>query len=695
MKLKKIVSLLSSLTLIVLGGALTACTSDDSVSSSNIITGDIYSEGVIVGGENVADTELAYKIQNATDIHVRKNGNITSYTSKVVAVYGNDVKTVTVDNSKVDLTKSGCYELTYSYESAVKKVNVYVYETPTITDSKAGQDISTVYNNVYKDIFDGISASVVCGAETFTLDVKLKTQDFIRGDGSIDITNPTRTLTFMAEAPSGEVVTLTRNVVVTGGMQVPSIASAYSYDVFDDGLVITGLTQEELQSFLTVSIDENTIAPLVKVEEDTLVIDGQGLYELFGVSDEHTLRVVTSNGYAEASLEVVDQKPVLLDFTAVQNFVSAGKINGETYSLPVASKSNPRQTADINVRLTRKGETIANKIQDVLFQGIGTYTLEYTVRGVTSTFDFICYNDLGLQGNVTFTMAKKFDFTLSDEYTLLRYTVRQKDGIVAYYSATSDEYNDLNAFYQTVAGLNKSKVYQLEVYVNSANGIMSQTIDFTIGDDNIVEVLTGKNSLDLGRVTTHSTCSLEYIVANFGGRNGAFKWYFPTEKTGQTESLLHFSDEMATRMKAGTFVTFDIYCNSALNLSLYDAEDVTSFYSNGYKGEHSPKIAYYVDGVRYANLRDMNEIPGGYLNKWITIELELTRDFASAKGVDKFNNTWNGIFVLGNYNNLRDYNNFVANIKLSSYSFMQDTTENEVFEPRMESEGLGDDIWKD
>ena len=694
MRLKKIATLVSCIMIAVLGGALTACKSGDE-SSSNSINPDAYLSGVTVGGDDVAGESLGYSIQNAQDIHITKNGDISKYTAKVVAVCGNDKKAVSVDSSKVDLTKSGVYALTYSYGEVLQEVSVYVYETPQIVDEKAGQVVSTTYRNAYQNIFDGITASVVCGNETVALDVKLETQDFIRGDGSIDISTPNRTLVFMAEAPSGEIVRITRQVTVTGEMKAPTIATAYTYDVFDDSLVIKGISQEDILDFLTVSIDEKTIAPLVKIENGEIVIDGQGLYELLGVSEAHTLRVVTSNGFAEATLSVVDEKPVVLDLTQIKQFISSGKINGQSYDLPTAKLANDRQTAEISFRLTKNGQTIVNKTQSVTFDGIGTYVLEYTVRGVTSSFAFLCYNDLGLQGGVTFTLDKKFDFELAQDLELMSYTVRQTEGIVAYYSVNSKEYNDLNAFYQTVAGLNKSKVYQLEVYARKNMAILSQTIDFTVGNNEIVELLTGEKSLDLGRVTTHSYCSLEYVKSNLGGRTGAFKWYFPTEKTGQSESLLHYSNEIAEKMKTGTFVTFDVYCTSPLNLSWYDDTKVTSFYSSGYKGDYSPKIAYYVDGVRYTTLRDMNEIPGGYLNKWVTIELEFTRDFAGGEGATNFNNTWNGLFVIANYNNLRDYNNYLANMKFSTYSFMQDTTVNEVFEPNKESEGLGDDIWND
>lgn len=695
MKLKKIATLVTSVLLVALGGALTACT-PESTGSSDLITSDVYSEGVIVGGENVSGDSLTYGIENAQDIHVRKNGDISVYTAKVTAVCGNDKKAVTVDDSKVDVTKSGRYELTYSYATAIKKVNVYVYETPQITDGKAQQVISTTYRDAYQDIFDGLTASVTCGEEQIALEVKLETQDFIRGDGSIDISQPSRSLSFFAEAPSGEVVRITRAVTLTGGMVAPTIATAYIYDVVDDNLIIKGIEQDSIDNFLTVSIDEKTVFPLVKVEDNQIIIEGQGLYELLGVSEAHTLRVVTSNGYAEARLDVVDEKPVDLDLSKVKSFIATGKINGQTYTLPTAQLANSRQSADINFRLLKNEQTFTNKIQDVTLNAIGTYVLEYTVRGKTSRFEFVCYNDLGLQGNVTFTMEKKFDFELCEGYQPLRYTVREKDGIVAYYSVNNEEYDDLDAFYQKVAGLNKSKIYQLEVYVRTQeNKTLSQTVDFTVGDNRIVEILTGENSLDLGRVTTHSYCSLEYAVTKIGGRNGAFKWFFHSEKTGQTESLLHYDNQIAKQLKAGTFVTFDVYCNVALNLSWYDATDVTSFYSNGYKGTYSPKIAYYVDGVRYTDLRDMNAIPGGYLNKWVTIELELTRDFGLEDTPEKFNNTWNGLFVLGNYNYLRDYDNYISNMKLSTYSFMQDTTVNEVFEPNRESEGLDDDIWQD
>ena len=695
MKLKKITTLLSSLILVALSGVAVACRPDGTGSSDDRIDSAVYSEGVTVGGENIGEENSTYSVENAEDIHVRKNGDISAYVAKVVAVQGNDVKAVTVDDSKVDLTKSGRYSLTYSYGTAKKEVSVFVYETPVIADGKAQQTVSTTYANAYQDIFDGITASVVCGEETLPLDVKLETQDFIREDGSIDISQPTRTLTFIAEAPSGEVVKLTRNVTVTGGMVAPTLATAYTYDVCDDSLTITGVEQESIDHFLTVSIDEKTISPLVKIEEGNIVIEGQGLYELLGVSEAHTLRVVTSNGYAEASLKVVDEKPVSLDVSEVKAFIATGKVNGETYGLPAAKIANERQSAEISFRLLKKNEEIVNKVQSFTFDGIGTYTLEYTVRGVTSRFDFVCYNDLGLQGSVMFTPEKKFDFELAEGCELMRYTVREKNGIVAYYSVNSEEYDDLNAFYQTVAGLNKSKVYLLEVYAKKGASILSQTVDFTVGDDRITEVLTGKNSLDLGRVTTHSYCALEYSVSTLGERMGAFRWHFPTENMGQTESDLHYGDEIAKTMTAGKFVTFDVYCTSALNLSWYDDGNVTSFYSSGYKWEYSPKIAYYVDGVRYTDLRDMNAIPGGYLNKWVTIELELTRDFAGDASSEKFNNTWNGLFVIGNYANLREYNNYVANMKISSYSFMQDNTINEVFEPNKESEGVGEDIWQD
>ncbi|MBQ8283966.1 MAG: hypothetical protein IJX75_02615 [Clostridia bacterium] len=692
MKLKKTVICLSSLIFITLGMAFAGC----NVQETPVKTPEnVYGDGVTVGGETAGNEKQFFTIENAEDIHVSKGGEISAAVSKVVAVCGNDREKVDVDDSKVDLTKSGKYPIVYSYKDVIKSVYVCVYEKPTIVDEKAGQTISTSYSNTYKDVFDGITASVVRGTETVELDVKLETQDFIRSDGSIDISNLSKTLTFFAESPTGEIVKLTRNVTIENDMVAPDILASYTYDVLDDNLVFENVDEDTVLNFLTVSVNEKPLTNILTVDEDSVSISGQGLYDLFGLGGDNTLRFVTSNGYAEAVLNIVDEKPVALNTDEVKEFIDTAKVNGKKYELPFATLANPRQSEKISFRLLKEGEVITDKVEAITLNAIGTYTLEYTARGKSTSFDFLCFNNLGLQGNVMFTMDKKFDYTLAEGYELLKYTVREDAGIVAYYDVESALYNDLNAFYTVVSGLNKSKVYKLEVYARCDMGIFSQTIDFTVGGEGIVDTISGANSLELGRVNTHNILSLDYRTTNLGGRLGAFKWYFHGEKTAQTESIIRYSDEIAASMTTGKYVTFDVYCNSELNLSWYDNGNVTSFYTKGYRGAYSPEIAYYVDGVRYTGLDSMNQISGGYLGKWVTIELHLTQDFAGGKTAEKFNNTWNGLFVIGNYNNLRDYDNYIANMKISTYSFMQDDTENVTFEPRLESEGTGEDVWHD
>ncbi len=692
MKFKKTVICLSSLFFIACGMAFAGCNVQETPAKT---PENVYGDGVTVGGESAGNEKQFFTIENAEDIHVAKGGDIADYVSKVVAVCGNDVEQVSVDDSKVDLTKSGKYPIVYSYKDVIKSVYVCVYEQPTIADEKAGQTVSARYSTAYNDVFDGIVASVVMGTETVKLDVKLETLDFVRADGSINMSNLSRTLTFLAESPTGEIVKLTRNVTIENDMVAPDILGAYTYDVFDDCLVFENVDEDTMLNFLTVSVDEKPLTDILSVDEDSVTVDGQGLYDLFGLCEDKTLRFVTSNGYAEATLDIVDEKPVALNVDEVKNFISTGKVNGQNYELPFATLANPRQSGKIDFRLLKGGEVITNKVEAVTLDGIGTYTLEYTTRGTVVSFNFLCFNDLGLQGNVMFTLDKKFDYTLTEGYELLKYTVREDAGIVAYYDVDSAQYNDLDAFYNVVAGLNKSKVYKLEVYARYGAELFSQTIDFTVGGEGIVDTISGENSLELGKVTTHNILSLDYRATNLGGRSGAFKWYFNSEKTAQTESIIRYSNEIAESMTTGKYVTFDVYCNVELNLSWYDNTKVTSFYTKGYRGDYSPEIAYYVDGVRYTGLDSMNQIPGGYIGKWVTVELKLTQDFAGERGSTGFNNTWNGLFVIGNYNNLRDYDNYIANMKISTYSFMQDDTENVVFEPRLESEGTGDDVWRD
>ncbi len=698
MKHKKLFSLFMIILCFTLTAFFVSCGNSSCGKDNNTLP------GIKVDGSDNAGDYKVYSIIGAKDIMIKKGETIDGYTSLVKAVNGNELHDVTIDASNVDLNVSGEYKLVYSYDEASVAVNVFVYDLPTIADSNANNVVEIEYTTAFLDAQKGITAFAKLGEKQVPLEIKMIDNELFRTDGSIDVSDKVHTITYFAQDPAGQIVSVIRQVKLIGGMPViPSITDYLKYDVLHDTFTIKNIDKDTYDSFLTVSIDGRPLSLETDIhfeyKEGTndydLVFSGDSLYYNFGVNNNLVLRFITSNGYSESTLDIVDEMPVALDDSNLNSFIKVWKISGEEYVIPEVYLTCPRQNAEISYRLLKGDKQVPVTNNEVVFEDAGKYTLEYTIDGKIYSYDLTCYNDIGLKGSTVFTSENKFGVTFDEGVSLIRYTVKDGENIVAYYDIEDKKYNSLDSFYQTVEDLNKSKVYALTAVVSDGLKLKSQTIDFTVADENILEIISGDGSHSRKLLTPYAPGKSNlnnYVYSDIAQRYGSYVWKGNAE-ISQEDSILKFERTIAEKMKAGTYFTFDIYCPTAINLALYDSSSVNAFYTTAYNAQRTTDICVYIDGQKHVLDASTSLSNLGYIGKWITIEVKFNRDF----GNGKLDGKYNGLFVIGNSSAQELYKEdfYLSNVKFSTYSFMSDTTKNQTIVPSLTSEGYQDDIWKD
>ena len=681
--------------------SLGACT-DDSQSSSGGNNGD--GSSITVGGDIIGGVENEVSIIGAKNWHIALNAQV-DFAEGVYAQVGDDALAVTVDSSAVNTAAQGEYVIKYSFENTVIEKKVFVYGEISFTDTTPS--VTTKYSDALVEIYEGFTAKDSFGA---ALDVQLLSSGgMLNTDGTLNI--GTFNAVFLVVDNAGQTKKLTRSVTVERE-SAPTLASTLTYDVADDYLTV----DLENSNITGISID-GKLATLdyVEIGEDTLVLDGAWIYSLCKANESISLRLISATGWVESVLTVTDEKAVQYDDTAIQEFAAKYYACDLETAFPEIVLTNRRQTVTPVYSFVYGGSSaVAEGVYT--FTKSGAYELQVDLRGDILRYEIETYFDLGLKDGMVFDRETGFDVVHNEAYELLGYALTDKKGERTYaeYRVGSSAFS-LDEFNAAVKSLNTVENYRLTATAFKGSTVISQTVDCYVTAKAGQSVLSEKADGDNGNMYAWKPdkVDLAYEYKQVGGRRGAFRWKsLASGEVSNENSILSFDSAFISKMKKGTYLTFDIYTDSAIALF---------FYVNGYyfylwgnvAGEYyfakhitAPQGSTSYDTAEaFAKVYDEKGVQitsgsfggGSFNNKWVTVEICLPEDMGMPSSDGKYN--YNGFAIYPTKvatGSVTGKNIYLSNVRISESSVMTDSTVNPVVPDNADAgEGTGIivDVW--
>ena len=613
-------------------------------------------DGEISAGGNQTQTEQSKTtLQGAVDLHISTlETDLSEYDGKVVAVSGDDVFAVTLDDSKVVYGTQGVYDITYTYGELSETVKVYVYNMPTISIASEYKT-SYKYSEFFAGVADGITAK-----DCFdnALAVRLYNDNGAENtDGSLNV--GTYVMTFIAVDNAGQVAYIDKTVEITAEGE-PNLDDSYSYDVISDTFVLD-LAEIDYDYYIALSLNGSVIPSEYAIKEDgKIVVDGNYLYSILDADKQVDLKLMTSYGYTLSKFTLTDCAEVEFDSSELDAFCKKTYECLSNYVLPEVKLTNERQSVKPVYKLYKDGN---HEVIDGLInlKKDGTYTLEVELREQKLVYTLKAFFNLGFVNGRAYTKADGITDTVRDGYELVSYTIREVNGeTLLVYNAN----DDFDAFNEQVKNLDVKGKYLMDVNVaHEEHGSVTQTIDFTIIDENTVAVLTEKTQIDSMAVYPHNSdiTTIEYVYGDIGGRSGAIKWEAKAQ-ANYTDTIIRFSELYAEDIIDGAYFSFDLYAENPISIAWLAKSNIYLY--NAINTYDAQKVRFYdADGNRiYENKGIWN---GGLKAQWITIEIKVTCDWL-------FDSAWYGISIASS--GLFGNNVYLANLKVSSTSFLSDWT---------------------
>lgn len=692
-----------SLLMTAFGTLAFSCKDNDSGNDSG--NGGNGNSSVVVGGEVLGGAENEVQIFGADDWHIPVNAQV-DFTQGVYAQVGDDTFTVSVDFSKVNLTAQGEYSISYSFENTVIEKRVFVYGDISFTDSTPS--VTLAYSDAYELMSAGFVAKDSFGND---LDVQLLSADgLVNKDGTLNI--GTYSAQFIVVDKAGQSKKLTRSVTVTAE-SAPTVSSAIVYDVADESLIIP----LQNANITGISVD-GKLATLefVTITKDSLILDGAWVYSLCSINESVQIRLISATGWAQSTLTVKDEKAVQYDDSAIVAFADKCYACDSEVALPEITLTNRRQRVTPIYRFV-KGSNSTEAENAFTFTKSGIYKLQVDLRGDILEYDIETYFDLGLKDGMVFNLEQGFDLTYNGNYQVVGYALTDKTEQTLY-----AEYRDgsktftMTAFKDAFTRLNVSQKYRLIATALNGSATISQAVDCYIVKKAGQSVLSEKADGDNGNMYAwnSSKTALNYIYKEVSGRRGVFQWTpLSTGNINNESSILSFGSSYIAQMKKGTYLTFDVYTDSAFApffytnsawFGLWDSVAGGTYFATKVDKGSRTDITSYTAPV-FAKVYDENGVQltkgsfsaGSFNNKWVTVEICLPEDMGYPSADGKYNYNGLAIYPSGNANGtLVGKNIYLSNVRISDSSLMNDTTSNPLVPDNADSnEGTGVivDLW--
>ena len=680
--------------------------SSDGGGSSSGVVDNIDSE-IVVGGDTNDTVETAVTITGATDIHLSKKAtDIDEWSDKVTARKGNETYPVTVDISAIKFGEMGTYKATYSYLTETVTVKVTVYDSPSIVINGA-TEIELKYSEVYQKLTDGIVAKDCFGE---TLATQIYSYGGARnGDGSFE--QGRFTIKYAAIDNAGQIVFAERSVTIVEEKS-PVLAQDYVYDVENESFAFA-LSTDDFNALITLSIDGVAVpSDKLKRKNGKVLVDGEYIYSAYEKNAEYDMRVMTAYGYSVSKFTMKDEGTVAYDDAAIVEFVKKHYCCFKSFDMPQITLTNHRQDATPVYELASGENAVTLNDGEFIVDEEGEYILRIILRkGQVLEYPVTAYYDLGFENGACYDENADLTKLLSEEYTLKKFVVKclALNKIVLTYKAG----DDIKAFNDGLAKLNKKFVYELKAVATRNGRENSQTTQFTVADSTKTQVaLSDEASYLNGEFTAKNPdyAALEYSFDKVGGRTNAFRWYSTDPTVSESKTLLRFGDSFKDTFTQGKFVTFDIFIQKPLTVcvflpgiekrlwldmeyydldsKLYKVLETDTEEEKRVKAQNRKNYDAYYSGVRFFDEKgDRLTTGGGFQSgalsgRWITVELQLPEAKIADKphdvtsnycGISVYNNGNSGVYDGGEKNKAT----YISNVKVSDERIMDDATVNE------------------
>ena len=691
---------------------------DASSSSSTVAPGmdsSLYNNSEIVVGGNTnsgaVDTQEII-ISGVTDWHIpASQTSLANEIAQVTAMKGEAVQTVQANTSAVKFGQKGTYTVSFTAGNATETCTVTVYDAP-IAGAHNGDAITLAYSQIYTSLTEGVEFTDCFGTK---LEVAVINDGGIKNaDGSLNL--GTFTVKYMATDKAGQSLYATRQVTVTEEKN-PTIVGQ-TYDMADDQLVIN-VDSEDFNNFLSIALDGVAVSEeYYSKSNNTIYIDGNYIFDRFGRTGEVSLRYLSAKGYADTTLTLTDKKTVAIDDSAIEEFALTYFATFTPHKIPSIVLTNHRQSEIPVYQVFKDGVEVELTEQSMTLMQDGDFTLQVTVRDKVYTYPLTAFYDLGFRDGLSITQdaEDKLSGRFLSEFTYLELRVRSKDGSKTYalYKKDSENFGDINAFETLVKSLNKKSGYSLLIRAQKDGKLYTQTVDMLVTAADATNILTTQDSYQNGNIAPYnSKATLSYAMKSVSGRRGTFLW----ESNGASLSgaTLRPSAAMCSVLQAGTYLTFDLY---------YEGNSLPALYLNGKTITAAAKAQYNFNGGSGVIYMWNGQIPS---DKAIvddkgtedpsddeTSILEAAVKVYNANGERVYTHQagawytyevklpwameykeYNGIMM---YQRAAGANVYIANIKASTTSFMNDATVNKEVAAEMEQEDKvvwNPDLWDD
>jgi len=653
--------------------------------------------GITISGTTDSDEDEKIRIIGAEDIHVKKGIEEDDVIITATAKQNGASLSVKLDLSAANLNEKGVYDVTYCCNEIKVVKKIYVYDEPSFTfdDEKAGKEQSLDYCNALSGgLYSGVTGKDCFGNK---LDVVI-TDDggLINGDGSYNCLPEYRNVILKVTDKAGQALTLAKRVKIT--MTEPQIEE-YSarLDVADEEFSIR-LASGASDDFLGCSVNGVLLpSSMIRQNEDGKIVIPAECFEEYSAGETFSVRVITYNGHAEKMISVIDEKPVSFSDAEIKAFVMQKQRAEETIDIPEIRLLNKRQQVTPTYSITKKDGSKPLTITEgkVVFpyeteRGC-VWTLKVSLRnGETLCYDINSYYDVGLRESEIYSPQHAFELNIKKEYKLTSLRVYFGTVQTLFYDAKTDEFAD---FKDKLHALNTAKVYELEARTEKNSRNYVQSVSFRVVKNGF-GILGSENDLIEGKASARSSARLNYMTAETGGRSGLVKWVGTDKNSSAQNSKINFSSDIASDMKKGGFLYFDIYLEDADLYFYYTIKDDQGKNADWFLWRSgtpdSKSYKNFEENIKFYDEKG-NIISGDVLRnisnakKWITVEIKLNGDFGTTE--------YNGLSVYP-IGSLYGHDVYLSYIRYSETSLYDDDTENPVYDPKV-ADAVVKDIWKD
>lgn len=279
---------LTAISLSAAGCGLLPSNSSESASESEQISSSSVEE------------QPVYEFEGLNDVKLTTSATSYDYAAKVTAYKNFEEITFDVDDSAVEYGTPGEYSVTYKAEDYERTVKVYIYGSPTFTETGA-----TI---TYKDVQTASALrKAVTAKDTFGVELTVSVVEGVQANELGYIEYGEHSVKFSATDSVGNTAEFVCNIIVSDADK-PALT--------DIGIDLVDI--QEVTQFDGIQINKIYLDGSELTSDDYSFMNGYLTFtESFLLNKElgdYTLLVITSNGYGEITLSITDNEDAKYSF---------------------------------------------------------------------------------------------------------------------------------------------------------------------------------------------------------------------------------------------------------------------------------------------------------------------------------------------------------------------------------------------